>query len=246
MESPIRKRAWKAIAACKACAAVDRLPVRNDMDFFGKNATSLKICGVILQDDAERLVKLGVDAVGFNFWPKSKRYLDPRKGLWAKGLAGSILRVGVFVNESGDLPYRLYGDGIIDVVQLHGDETPETVAGLVKAGIPVIKAVGVRSEADIGSAGAYGADAVLLDAHAPLVFGGTGEVFDWGLARGFGNRFPEIPMILAGGITPANARQAVAEVKPVALDVASGAESSPGVKDFVKVEALLDACRQNV
>ena len=216
------------------------------MDFLGTDSTSLKICGVTLQGDAETLVELGVDTVGFNFWPKSKRYLDPREGRWAKGLAGNILRVGVFVNEASDLPYRLYGEGMIDVVQLHGDETADTVAGFALAGIPVIKAVGVKGEADIAGAGGYGADAVLLDAHAPQVFGGTGEVFDWSLAQGFRNMFPQIPMILAGGITPANARQAVIEVRPAAIDVASGAEISPGVKDFEKVKALLAACRENL
>lgn len=213
------------------------------MDFFGTDKTSLKICGVTLQGDAERLVEMGVDAVGFNFWPKSKRYIDPSGGHWMKALAGRILRVGVFVNEAGDLPYRLYAEGMIDVVQLHGDETAGTVAGFTKAGIPVIKAVGVRDASDLESAGGYGADAVLLDAHAPQVFGGTGEVFDWGLAESFKRKFPDIPMILAGGITPRNARQAVNGVRPVALDVASGAEVSPGVKDFEKVRALLEACR---
>jgi phosphoribosylanthranilate isomerase len=213
------------------------------MNFLGTGATSLKICGVTLQGDAEKLVELGVDAVGFNFWPKSKRYLDPKGGRWTEGLAGKILRVGVFVNEASDLPYRLYGEGMIDVVQLHGDETAEAVAGFSKAGIPVIKAVGVKDAADMEIAGGYGADAVLLDAHAPQVFGGTGEVFDWALAQGFRSRFSDIPMILAGGITPGNARQAVSEVMPAALDVASGAEISPGVKDFEKVKALLAACR---
>jgi len=157
-------------------------------------------------------------------------------------MAGGILRVGVFVNEAGDLPYRLFGEGMIDVVQLHGDEAPAMVGGFRKAGIPVIKALGVKGDGDIGVAGSYGADAVLLDAHAPKVFGGTGETFDWGLAKRFTDRFPAIPMILAGGITPDNAEQAVAEVRPVALDVASGAEISPGVKDFGKVSALLAAC----
>jgi phosphoribosylanthranilate isomerase len=216
------------------------------MDFLSTDATSLKICGVTLQGDAEKLVELGVDAVGFNFWPKSKRYLDPREGRWAKALAGSILRVGVFVNEASDLPYRLYGEGLIDVVQLHGDETAKTVRGFSKAGILVIKAVGVKDAADMANAGGYGADAVLLDAYAPQVFGGTGEVFDWNLAQAFKSRFPEIPMILAGGITPVNARQAASEVRPAGLDVASGAEVSPGVKDFVKVKALLAACREGV
>jgi phosphoribosylanthranilate isomerase len=213
-----------------------------DLEFFVNKGTSLKICGVTARSDAEKLAAMGVHAVGFNFWPLSKRYLDPRTNPWMKDLAGGILRVGVFVNESSDLPYRLYGEGMIDVVQLHGDETPERVGGFRKAGIPVIKAVGVRDVSDIDAAGSYGSDAVLLDAHAPQVFGGTGETFDWGLANAFGKSFPAIPMILAGGITPENAGQAVGEVRPVALDVASGAEISPGVKDFKKVAALLEAC----
>lgn len=185
---------------------------------------------------------MGVHALGFNFWAHSKRYLDPRAGVWTQDLAGAILRVGVFVNEGSDLAYRLYGDGMIDVVQLHGDETAEVVAGYRKAGIPVIRAAGVRDVSDVFTAGSYGADAVLLDAHAPRVFGGTGETFDWSLAKHFRESFPTMPMILAGGITPDNAALAVAEVKPCALDVASGAEVSPGVKDFGKVAALLEAC----
>lgn len=213
-----------------------------DMELFKNEGTSLKICGVTLQSDAEKLAAMGVHAVGFNFWSPSKRYLDPRLNLWMKELAGGILRVGVFVNEASDLPYRLYGEGMIDVIQLHGDETSERVGGFCKAGIPVIKAVGIRNLSDIDMAGSYGSDAVLLDAHAPKVFGGTGETFDWSLANAFKKSFPEIPMILAGGITPENAAQAVTEVSPVALDVASGAELSPGVKDFEKVAALLKAC----
>lgn len=211
-------------------------------EFLDGDATSLKICGVTIRAEAERLAAMGVHAVGFNFWPRSKRYLDPRANDWIKGLAGGILRVGVFVNEAGDLPYRLYGEGMIDVVQLHGDESPECVGGFRKANIPVIKAVGVKDVSDIDGAGSYGSDAVLLDAHAPKVFGGTGETFDWGLAHAFREKFPMIPMILAGGITPDNAALAVVNVRPIALDVASGAEISPGVKDFGKVAALLRAC----
>ncbi|MDP4647968.1 MAG: phosphoribosylanthranilate isomerase [Akkermansiaceae bacterium] len=213
------------------------------MDFFGKDRTALKICGVRMREDAEKLVELGVDAVGFNFWPKSKRYLAPEEGRWMKELAGNILRVGVFVNEAGDLPFRLFGDGMIDVVQLHGDETPEVVGRFTAAGIPVVKALGVKDEDDIARAGEYAADGILLDAHAPVVFGGTGQTFDWGLAKDFMKKYPGMPVILAGGITPENAADAVAQVRPTALDVASGAEVSPGVKDFVKVKALLAACR---
>lgn len=213
------------------------------MRFFANENTGLKICGVRSRGDAEKLVELGVNAVGFNFWPKSKRYLAPEAGRWMKGLAGKILRVGVFVNEPSDLPFRLFGDGMIDVVQLHGDETLEDVARFSAMGIPVVKALGVKDAEDIARAGDYVADGILLDAHAPVVFGGTGQRFDWGLAKDFMEKHPEMPIILAGGITPENAADAVAQVRPAALDVASGAEVSPGVKDFEKVKALLEACR---
>jgi phosphoribosylanthranilate isomerase len=212
------------------------------MELFGSNETSLKICGVTIRSEAEKLAEMGVHAVGFNFWPSSKRYLDPRANSWMKELAGGILRVGVFVNESSDLPFRLYEEGMIDVVQLHGNEPPECVCGFRKAGIPVVKALGVKDHSDLEAAEAYGADAILLDAHAPQSFGGTGETFDWSLAVGFKSRFSTIPMILAGGITADNATEAIAVVRPTALDVASGAECSPGRKDFGKVAALLAAC----
>ncbi len=216
------------------------------MEFLEQKNVSLKICGVTLASDAERLVALGVDAVGLNFWPQSKRYLNPRDGVWMRDFIGKILRVGVFVNEQSDLPFRLFGDGMIDVVQLHGDEDAAAVLRFKDAGIPVIKAVGVKDYSDIEMASEYPADAILLDAHAPQVFGGTGETFDWKLALKFKARFPETPMVLAGGITPANAVSAVLEVAPAALDIASGAEICPGVKDFEKVEALLAACRAGI
>ncbi len=202
----------------------------------------MKICGVTLRSDAEKLVELGVDAVGFNFWPRSKRYLDPAGANWIEGLGGQILRVGVFVNEASELPFRLFGNGWIDVVQLHGNEGAEVTQRFAAAGIPVIKAVGVKGVEDLELAATHEADAILLDAHAPQVFGGTGETFDWKLAEAFKHRFPDRLLVLAGGITEANALSAVGEIGPVALDVASGAESAPGVKDFRKVAGLLAAC----
>ncbi|MFK7850907.1 MAG: N-(5'-phosphoribosyl)anthranilate isomerase [Akkermansiaceae bacterium] len=212
------------------------------MKFFSNTQTALKICGVKTLEDAEQLVSLSVDAVGFNFWPESKRYLAPSNAQWMKSLVGKILRVGVFVNEAGDLPYDLVRAGMIDVVQLHGDESPEIALKFSRAGIPVIKALGIKSAEDLDEAGKFETDAVLLDAHAPKVFGGTGETFDWNLALQFKQKFPNRPMVLAGGITPENAVSAVNEVNPAAIDVASGAEISPGVKDFNKVKKLLEAC----
>jgi phosphoribosylanthranilate isomerase len=226
---------------CSEELSKDMFP--REQKIFTKSSTSLKICGITIEADALRMIEMGVDALGFNFWPHSKRYLDPVQGVWLKGLAGKIERVGVFVNETSDLPYRLYAEGIIDIVQLHGDETPQQVAGFQKANIPVIKAIGIRNVEDITMAGAYQADAILLDTHAPQVFGGTGETFDWSLAKEFARQFPDMPMILAGGITPNNAEQAVTELHPSALDVASGAEISPGIKDPHKVAALVAACK---
>ncbi len=214
------------------------------MDFLSTDQTSLKICGVRTEADAQGLIDLGVDAVGFNFWPHSKRYLDPKNAAWLKSLEGKVLRVGVFVNQPSELSLRLISEGMIDVVQLHGDEDPEAAAVFSDAGIKVIKAIGVKTPADIERAGGFEVDAILLDAHAPIVFGGTGETFDWSLALDFKNRFPNTAMILAGGITPQNAAMAISQVKPAALDIASGAEVSPGVKDFTKVQQLLDACRR--
>jgi len=209
--------------------------------FLDPAAVSLKICGVTSRDDAGQLVAMGVDALGANFWPKSKRYLTPEHAAWLRDLTGKILRVGVFVNEGSELPLRLYHEGLIDVVQLHGDEAPEDATPFRDAGVPFIKAIGVKTRADLARATEFGAAAILLDAHAPGIYGGTGEVFDWEVASGFRREHPELPIILAGGIVPENAGLAAMSVRPAALDIASGAEISPGVKDFQKVAAFLTA-----
>lgn len=211
--------------------------------FLSPDAPALKICGVTMAADAERLASEAVDALGVNFWPNSKRYLAPEKAEFLLDLAGRILRVGVFVNAGPDLPRALFEDGLIDLVQLHGDESPADAKPLLDAGIPFIKALGVRHAEDLERAHDFGAAGILLDAHAPGVYGGTGMTIDWDLARAFVTGNPDLPLILAGGITGENAADAIAAVGPAALDIASGAESSPGIKDFDKVSALLAACR---
>ncbi|GAA5131789.1 phosphoribosylanthranilate isomerase [Luteolibacter yonseiensis] len=209
--------------------------------FLDPATVSLKICGVTTREDAGQLVAMGVDALGVNFWPRSKRYLPPEDAAWLPDLAGKILRVGVFVNEPPELPLRLVREGYLDVVQLHGDEKPEDAAAFREAGIPFIKAIGVKTQADLALATGYGAMAILLDAHAPGIYGGTGEVFDWEVASEFRRENPDLPVILAGGIVPENAGLAAMSVQPAALDIASGAEISPGIKDFEKVSAFLTA-----
>jgi len=207
--------------------------------FLDPSSVSLKICGITREGDARELIALGVEALGVNFWPGSKRYHPPEEAGWLAGYAGRIARVGVFVNAPVALPLRLHRDGLLDLVQLHGDETPEDAAALRDAGVPFIKAVGVKSLDELERAVDYGAVAMLLDAHAPGVFGGTGRMFDWSVAVDFKSRHPTLPIILAGGIVPENAAAAVRTVRPAALDVASGAEHSPGVKDLAKVSRLL-------
>lgn len=207
--------------------------------FLDSTSVSLKICGVTTRHDAERLVSVGVDALGVNFWPRSKRHLLPEDAGWLADIAGKILRVGVFVNEPAELPLRLMRQGLLDAVQLHGDETPEDTAVYQEAGVPFFKAIGVKTLDDLARAADFRANAILLDAHAPGVYGGTGEAFDWNAALDFKKSHPEIPIILAGGIVPENAALAANTLRPAALDVASGAELSPGIKDFTKVAALL-------
>ena len=209
--------------------------------FLHPSTVSLKICGVTTAADAEKLAEMGVEALGVNFWPCSKRYLAPEHAAWLIGLAGKILRVGVFVNAPPELPLRLVSEGLLDAVQLHGDETPEDAAAYRAAGVPFIKAIGVRTRADLLRATEYGAAAILLDAHAPGIYGGTGEKFDWSVATRFRAENPQLPVLLAGGIVPENTAFAVRSVSPAAIDIASGAEISPGVKDFHKVAAFLAA-----
>lgn len=216
-------------------------------DFLNPDSTSLKICGITREEEAHRLVETGVDAIGINFWPKSKRYLAPDAARqFLPDLAGKIVRVGVFVNEEPELPRQLIEQGLIDLAQFHGDETPEyCYYHFGSQGLPFIKAFGVKDASSLEHIECFQATSVLLDTPAPDVYGGTGERFDWTHARDFIESHPQIPVLLAGGITPANAADAIDSVHPAALDIASGAEISPGVKDFDKVRKILAICRQS-
>ena len=211
--------------------------------FLHPATVSLKICGVTSRDDAQKLVELGVDALGVNFWPESKRYLAPEHAAWLLGMAGKILRVGVFVNSPPEVPLRLFREGLLDAVQLHGDESPREAEIYHHHDVPFFKAFGVKTRDALECAMDFSATAILLDAHAPGIYGGTGETFDWSVAVDFKSRHPDTPLILAGGITADNAATAAGIVRPAALDVASGAELSPGTKDFRKVAALLAALK---
>lgn len=215
------------------------------MSFLSTDSVSLKICGITKREDAERLCELGVDALGVNYWPHSKRYIDPDAASgFLQAVKGEIMRVGVFVNADVELPLRLFEKGDIDLVQFHGDETVEYCRQFVDAGVPFIKAIGVKNAESLEQIHEFGATALLLDAHAPGVYGGTGAVFDWDLAVALILANPSQPVLLAGGITVENAAAAAEQVSPAVLDVASGAESAPGVKDFDKVQRLVEAIQE--
>ena len=210
------------------------------MSLFDPSETSLKICGVTLAEDARQLIELGVDALGVNFWQHSKRYLPLTSAAPILDICrGKITRVGVFVNADPSLPRQLLEQDLIDIAQFHGDETPEYCAPFAMDSLPFIKAIGVKNKDSLENIGDYRASAILLDTPAPGTYGGTGETFDWNHACDFIAAHPDIPVLLAGGITPQNAAQAIAQVHPAALDIASGAESSPGIKDMTKVKALM-------
>ncbi|NWK57056.1 phosphoribosylanthranilate isomerase [Verrucomicrobiaceae bacterium N1E253] len=210
--------------------------------FLDQSSTSLKICGITQPEQAKQLADMGVDAIGINFWPHSKRYLAPDAArTFLPDLSGRTVRVGVFVNADPALPLQLLEQGAIDLAQFHGDETPEYVQPFLDQGLPFIKAIGVKNAASLDHILAYQSDAVLLDTPAPGVYGGTGEAFDWNHAKSFMLEHPGLPVILAGGITPENASEAVRTLHPAVIDVASGAESAPGIKDLDKVSRLQKA-----
>jgi len=201
----------------------------------------VKICGVRSIAEARAAVEAGADALGFNLWPESPRYIDPSNAQTViASLPPFISKVGVFVNEDAD---RIVGTSArvgVDAVQLHGDETPDFCSRLRLADnfkhVTLIKAVRVATETDIEGIRLYPVSGILLDSKIKGTYGGTGEHFDWQLAvkaSGFA------PIILAGGLRIENVREAITSVRPFAIDVCSGVESSPGVKDPGKIRAFM-------
>jgi phosphoribosylanthranilate isomerase len=197
----------------------------------------VKICGVRTLEDALWAAEAGADAIGFNFWPQSKRYLPVEEaGRIAKKLPARLRTVGVFVNAGEAEVMRAFQHGAVDFVQLHGDETPEFCRRF--AGI-YMKAVRLRDESSLEALDGFSCDLVLLDADSPQ-YGGSGLRADIELAR---RAAEKRRVLLAGGLTPENVADAVRAVRPYGVDVAGGVESSPGVKDRTKVAAFITAAK---
>jgi len=202
--------------------------------------TFVKICGITSLEDALACADAGADALGFNFWPQSKRYIAVEEAAKiARRVPPNIRTIGVFVNPTLDEVARAVEDESLTMVQLHGDEGPSFCAEVARrTGAKVIKAAPVRGQADIRALEAFHTDFHLLDTHRSGSFGGTGETFDWELVR---LRRTSVPLILSGGLTPENVGAAIAATQPFAVDVASGTEASHGVKDPEKLRAFAAA-----
>ena len=202
----------------------------------------VKICGITNIDDAVKAMELGTDMLGFNFYPKSPRYIEPKEAeKIIRKLPAFIDIVGVFVNADTDAIRKISGDLMLDWVQLHGDETPKFCQSLSNMASQIIKAIRVKDGKDIEYVKKFSTDALMLDAYNPSLYGGTGQRFDW-------STLPELTghilgkAFLAGGINPENVIDAIG-LGFYGIDICSGIEDSPGKKNHKKMEKLFKNIR---
>ncbi|MES2570102.1 MAG: phosphoribosylanthranilate isomerase [Verrucomicrobiota bacterium] len=204
----------------------------------------VKICGITNRHDAERAIALGADALGFNLFSGSKRFIDLEENAsWIRALPPFVTRVAVLVNLPLSEARELASHPALDLLQFHGDEDFAYCAEFARLGRPFIKAIRLGSADAIATAADFSTPNLLVDALVPGAFGGTGHRIDLSLARELAMRHPQLALILAGGLTSANVAEAVSRVDPYAVDVASGVESDPRHKSLEKMRAFLEAAR---
>lgn len=202
--------------------------------------TEIKICGITDPDDALAACEAGVDALGFIFYPKSPRCVSPgRAREIIAALPRTVAKVGVFVNDDPERIEEIAEVCGLDLLQLHGDETPKFCQQFPSS--MVIKALSPRTAADLKGIVDYPVRAVLVDAFAPGLYGGTGKVSNWELARTIGE---SVPLILSGGLNSSNIQDAIASVSPRSVDINSGVESVPGRKDHDRVREIIEMIRR--
>jgi phosphoribosylanthranilate isomerase len=201
----------------------------------------IKICGITNKLDAINAAGLGIDMMGFVFYGKSKRFIEP---LSVKDIINElpqgIVKVGVFVDEDPAKVRSIAEEAGFDVLQFHGDEAPDFCASF-RNDFKVIKAFRLKDKQDLKKINSYDVDYYLLDTFKADVIGGTGEVFDWKILKDF-----ELlkPVILSGGLSAANVARAIQEIVPYAVDVSSGVESSPGKKDIKLMKKFVEEVRK--
>ena len=203
--------------------------------------TKVKICGITRLDDARFCAAAGADFLGFIQHPGSPRYVEPAVAREILAWVSGPVPVGVFVDESAEAVNARCAEVGFQMAQLHGHESPETCAAIT---VPVIKAIPVTHDASAEQVRAMAepyldvVDFLLLDTSTTSLFGGTGESFNWRVARALAS---EADVFLAGGISAGNVAQAVATMRPYAVDLSSSVEAAPGVKDLDKLAAFFDA-----
>jgi len=202
----------------------------------------IKICGITNLEDAKVAVEAGADALGFVFYVKSPRSIEPAvaKRIIAQ-LPPFVLPVGVFVNHDRETIRNVHDECGLAFAQLHGDETPSFCESL---GRPVLRALRLRDRGSLLALAEYkgrmGVRGFVVDAFSSKAYGGTGQTVDWSLAREIAKA---APILLAGGLTPNNVQEAVQQVQPYGVDVSSGVEQSPSKKDHEKIRAFTQAVR---
>jgi phosphoribosylanthranilate isomerase len=205
---------------------------------------SVKICGITRPEQAAEIFALGADAVGINLWPQSKRHMPLSVAETSlQDVAAKNALVAVLVNPDDALLDAAVGSGLFQALQLHGDETSQDVERLMNRGVNVIKALQVRDAASLPQIGEFPCRAILLDAYNPGTYGGGGHAFPWELAVRAQEMFPTKHILLSGGLNADNVSQAVQQTHPIAVDVASGVESAPGVKDLAQVARFIAEAR---
>ncbi|HOX36719.1 MAG TPA: phosphoribosylanthranilate isomerase [Candidatus Brocadiia bacterium] len=197
--------------------------------------TRVKICGITNPRDALAAVRAGADALGFVFYPPSGRHIPPESAKpIIELLPPFVSSVGLFVDADSSDVLRIASELRLDYVQLHGRETPAFLDKL--RALRIIKAFRIAGPEDVRKMAAYRADGYLLDAFAPGLQGGTGQTFDWSLL----SEAPQVgPIILAGGLNPDNVAEAIQRTRPYAVDVSSGVEDAPGVKNRELMERFV-------
>lgn len=200
--------------------------------------TAVKICGITSLEDAEGAIEAGADAIGLNFYPHSPRCLDVVTARRiVEAIAGRVLTVGVFVDATLDAIRKTQEKTGFACVQLHGDEPATMLDSLLPH---AYKAIRVRDQQSIEQAHAFAGEHILLDAYVPGEPGGTGKTFRWELARELAK---QRKVTLAGGLHPDNVASAIEAVQPFCVDVASGVESKPGIKDLGAIRAFIAAAK---
>jgi len=200
----------------------------------------VKICGITNAEDARVAADAGADAVGFIFAEGPRRVSVEEARRISLGMPENIIRVGVFVDEEPAEVQKISRKVGLDLTQLHGEETPETVTVLRESGVKVMKALRVRDAASLRELDGYEADLFLLDAHSERARGGTGELFDWGVAKSV---IGSDNIVVSGGLGPENVREAIEFFEPYGVDASSSLEYAPGRKNGERVRRFVLAAR---